>query len=238
MTIGAHQPVGRIVGERLARARVFDELGIDYCCHGETPLDEACAELGRAVDDVLTRVDACDTQPAEPDDSGLPLGALADHIEVTHHVYLRSEIPLLEKLCAAVREEHERWHPELREVGATLAALHAELDSHMIKEERILFPMIRQLEAEASLPRFHCGSLANPIRVMEQEHDAAGAALVRLRRLTRGYVPPADACLSYRSLLVRLAALEADLHRHIHKENNLLFPRAAELEANRIDRDT
>jgi regulator of cell morphogenesis and NO signaling len=240
MTLESHQPVGQIVAERMRRARVFDELEIDYCCHGQTPLGQACAERGLDVADVLARVNACDAEAddrTEPNVAAMELGQLADHIENTHHVYMRAELPQLEQLHAAVLAAHGARHPELRELGTLLAGLHAEIDSHLMKEERILFPMIRQLEAAATLPRFHCGSVANPIRRMLHEHDMVGSTIEQMRQLTQGFVAPSDGCASYRLLMERLAGLETDLHRHIHKENNVLFPRAAALEAERAARE-
>jgi len=161
------------------------------------------------------------------------LTALADHIEATHHAYLRTELPRLCTLTSKVASVHGDKDVRLAAVRDTLAALAAEMGQHMLKEERILFPMIRQLDASESVPAFHCGSLANPIGQMELEHDQAGAALVQLRALTDGFNPPEWACNTYRAMLDALAHLEQDLHQHVHKENNILFPRAIELEIQR-----
>jgi regulator of cell morphogenesis and NO signaling len=234
MSIDHNRPVGDLVAERIGRARVFDDLGIDYCCHGETPLEAACRQLGLSVAAVVAdieRVDAEPPRPDEPDYRAMPLGQLADHIESTHHVFMKQELPRLVGIRDKVAAAHGGRHPELFELGEVLAAFRAEIDSHLMKEERVLFPLIRQLEAATTLPSVHCGSVNNPIRVMEHEHDTAGLALARMRELTGGFRPPPDACESYRALMDGLAAVEADLHRHIHKENNVLFPGAAALEA-------
>lgn len=152
--------------------------------------------------------------------------ALIDHIEQVHHTYLRAELPRLRFLTSKVRTAHGGRHPELVEVERVFSALEAELASHMQKEEQVLFPMIRQLETSAVLPQFHCGSIGNPVFAMEREHDDAARGLATLRSLTDGYAPPEDACNSYRAMLDGLRELESDLHQHIHKENNVLFPRA------------
>ncbi|MEP0841441.1 MAG: iron-sulfur cluster repair di-iron protein [Phycisphaerae bacterium] len=229
----ANATVGQLVAERPSRARVFERFEIDYCCGGKQPLAEACAERGLDPESVLAELRAADAapHPSETDWTTAPLGDLCDHIVAAHHAYLRRELPRLEAMSEKVAEVHGRREPHLRELAAVFAALHEELDQHMAKEEQVLFPLVRLLESSTALPSFHCGSVANPIRVMEHEHDDAGAALTRMRRLTGGYAPPPEACNTYRALLDGLAELEADLHRHIHKENNILFPRAAALEA-------
>ena len=137
----------------------------------------------------------------------------------------------LAELIDKVAGHHGERHPELFDLRKTFARLHNELDLHLLKEERVLFPLVKQLEAAHQMIAMHCGSVANPIRVMEHEHDDAGTALRQIRDLTRDFQVPADGCSSWKALCHGLAALETDLHLHIHKENNILFPRAAELEA-------
>jgi len=160
----------------------------------------------------------------------MSLTKLADHIERTHHVYLQSELPRLNDITENVAALHGGKDPRLHHVRQTFLALAAELSSHMMKEEHILFPMVRQLEESDEAPIFHCGTLANPIRQMQMEHDQADSALGRLRELTDGFATPEWACNTYRSLLDALAHLERDLHQHIHEENEVLFPRALEME--------
>lgn len=226
--------VAQFVTERPARARVFEQFGIDYCCGGRTPLSRACAEKGLDVATVLRGLRASDEAApgeSERDFSKASMTELADHIVETHHVYLRRELPRLASMADKVVQAHSERHPELLALRETLGLLKNELESHMLKEEQILFPMIRQLESATVLPDFHCGSVNGPIGVMEHEHDNAGDALARMRDLTGGYAPPGDACNTYRALLAGLAELEADTHRHIHKENNILFPKAVAAEA-------
>jgi regulator of cell morphogenesis and NO signaling len=234
MSIDGTRTVGELVAERIDRARVFDDLGIDYCCHGKATLAEACRRLGLDAAEVAAAIERSDSEPDpsdEPDYRAMPLGRLADHIESSHHVFMKRELPRLRALLDKVAAAHGGRHPELLELGEVFAAFRDEIDSHLAKEEQVLFPLIRRLEAATTLPSVHCGTVNNPIRVMEHEHDSAGAALSRMRELTGEFRTPDDGCESYRALMDGLAAVEADLHRHIHKENNVLFPGAAALEA-------
>jgi regulator of cell morphogenesis and NO signaling len=227
--------VGQLVAERPARARVFERFGIDYCCGGKKPLTQACHEKGVDVNAVMQELSQADARPSaeERDWSKASLTELADHIEATHHQYLKAELPRLASLTQKVASVHGQRHPELIEVFQIFAEFKQELDAHLMKEEQILFPMIRQLEASAEPVQFHCGSIQNPIRVMVMEHDSAGDALQRMRELTQDYAVPADACNTYRAMLDALTQLEADMHQHVHKENNILFPRAVEAEVRR-----
>lgn len=234
MAIDTRRAVGDLVAERIARASVFERFGIDYCCHGQVALGDACGTLGLNLGDVTAALEAVDAAPAGPDETdyaAMRLGDLADQIVKTHHELLKRELPRIQALLNKVSQVHGDRHPELLEVVPTYNAFRDELESHMVKEERVLFPLIHELEAATSLPSFHCGSVKNPIRVMEHEHDSTGSALTRMRDLTNGYATPIDGCTSYRMLMEGLAAVEADIHHHIHKENNILFPKAAELEA-------
>jgi regulator of cell morphogenesis and NO signaling len=225
--------VGQLVTERPGRARIFERLGIDYCCGGKRPLVEACTERGLNPESVLNEL-AADEQhetPQERDWAAAGLSELADHIEATHHAYLHEELPRLTALVTKVAAVHGEREPGLQELKEVFAGLRDELEMHLAKEEQVLFPMIRQLDLAQTLPQFHCGSVNNPIRVMEFEHDNAGAALARIRELTHDFTPTPEACNTYRAMLDGLAVLEKDLHQHIHKENNILFPRATEMEA-------
>lgn len=233
------QTVGALVVEKPHLARVFERLGIDYCCGGRQTLDEACSRAGVDADQLARLLDEAEASAAgqdrdEEDWAAAPLARLTRHIVERHHVYLRAELPRLAQLISKVVAAHGDKHPELAEVARTFDALHAELASHMMKEERVLFPIVETMEQAAEsgqpLPAFHCGSVDNPIAVMEDEHQHAGDALARMRALTSGYTAPEDACPTYHALLGGLSQLESDLHLHIHKENNILFPRAAALE--------
>lgn len=225
--------------ERPDRTRLFGRLGIDYCCGGQRSLAEACAQKGLDAQSVVQTLKAMEAMAgAEPsaarDWSQASLTELADHIQETHHRYVREEMPRVLALLEKVASVHGGNHPELHQVKQHFTALGNELLSHLHKEEAILFPVIRQLEAGQITPaHLPFGTVANPIRVMVAEHDSAGENMGAIRRLTQDYRPPADACGSYRALLDALQRWEEDLHQHIHKENNILFPRAVALEESR-----
>lgn len=226
--------VGDLVRQSPNRARVFEALSIDYCCGGKLPLDDACRRKGIKIDDVLQQLATCDSNRTEKpaiDPDAMGLTELADHIEQTHHAYLKEELPRLDFMTEKVARVHGDKEPRLQQVREAFVALKAELEPHMMKEERILFPIVRQLESSNSKQNFECGSVSNPIRQMEHEHEQAGDQLAILRESTDGFVPPEWACNTYRAMLDGLAQLESDLHQHIHKENNVLFPKTLELES-------
>ncbi len=226
-TEGSECTVGEMVVKNPSSARVFERFGIDYCCGGKIPLSEACAKRGTDVEAVLKALSESSASPEhEKDWSQESMTSLVDHIVATHHAYLREEFPRLAAMTEKVARVHGERHAELPEVHRVFAALRNELELHMQKEEQILFPMIKQIDCGAVGAADHCGSIENPIRMMEHEHDNAGDVLGALRKLTSGFAPPDDACNTYRVMLDGLANLEADLHQHIHKENNILFPKA------------
>lgn len=165
----------------------------------------------------------------------MTLSELTEHIEQTHHAYLRKTLPRLVALSSRVETVHARRDSRLREVCEGITSLSEDFIAHLMKEEKILFPMIRQLEKSDSFPELHCGTLGHPIRQMEYEHEAAGFVLDRLRELTDHYIPPPWACDHYRELLESLLALERDLDEHVRKENDLLFPKAMKLEREKRD---
>jgi regulator of cell morphogenesis and NO signaling len=223
--------VGQYVVERPARARVFERFGIDYCCGGKKPLAQTCADKHLDLQQVLAALEQSDTYAAPAEDwSQATLTALADHIEATHHQFLKQEFARLEFFVNKVARRHGPDRPELVELHKVFLALRDELQQHMAKEEQILFPLCRQLEAGAEPVASHCGSIANPIAVMVREHEDAGDLLAQMRALTDNYTVPEGACNTFRAVFASLAELEADLHVHIHKENNILFTRAMELE--------
>ena len=170
------------------------------------------------------------------DVAAMSMTELADHIEQTHHVYLRSELPRLDKLTEEMASVHGKMDSRISLIRETIRILVSELSSHMMKEEQILFPMVRQLDASETTPAFHCGSLANPIQQMELEHSQASVMLGKLNELTDSYSAPEWACDTYRAMLDALARFEHDMHQHIHKENKVLFPRALEVESEKSAR--
>jgi regulator of cell morphogenesis and NO signaling len=225
--------VGELVAEIPARARVFEQHRIDYCCGGKITLAEACTRRKVDQDTVLRELEAVRPQTGADtatDWNTAPLGELIDHIVHRHHDYLRAELPRIDALAMRVAQVHGSHAPETIEILRIFAGLRLELQDHTMKEERILFPWIRHVEqgkGADGLP----GSMANPVRCMEAEHDEAGRALEALRRLSDDFQPPADACNTWRVLYASLEVLEQDMHEHIHKENSILFPRALALEA-------
>ena len=219
--IGTDRTLGDLVAERPARARVLERAGIDYCCHGQRTLAEAASEAGLDPQAVAAAL-AVVTDPSGAEVDRLDPAALVEHILATHHAYLHEELPLLDALAAKVRDVHGGRHPELAEVARITREIHLDLEPHLAKEEAVLFPAIR--EAAGGRSELPFGSLGNPIRVLLAEHDRAGELLEELRAATSGYVVPADGCASYSSLYERLAHLESDTHRHVHLENNVLFP--------------
>ncbi len=227
-------PVGEWVAEFPQTSRVFQELQIDFCCGGGKPLSEACEAKGLDPDLVASRLsESLATASDEPTQnwSESTLCDLCNHIEATHHAYLKTELPRLGELVDKVAKVHGGNHPEFIELRTVFGDLRSELEPHLMKEEQILFPAIRQLESAASRPSFPFGTVANPIRMMEHEHDNAGSALKRIRDLMSDFVVPDEACNTWRAMLHGLEALELDLHQHVHKENNILFPKAQQLEA-------
>ncbi|MHB1157891.1 MAG: iron-sulfur cluster repair di-iron protein [Phycisphaerales bacterium] len=232
-TLDIHTTVGQLVAASPRRSRVFEKLGIDYCCGGKKPLVEVCEKKNLDPQTVLTMLEAIEEIGSSPDlvnADAMTLTDLCAHIVQTHHEYLRQELPRLDHMTHKVAAVHGDGEPRLREIREIFVGLQEEMMSHMMKEENILFPMIGQLEASNGAPAFHCGSIANPIAQMEREHDDAGSALAKLHELTDNYTPPDWACNTFRAMYDALKTLELDMHQHVHKENSILFPKAIELE--------
>jgi len=238
MSATMEKTVRELALEEPGAARVFEKLGIDYCCGGKQTLEQACRTASIPINEVLDALKAAEhSAPGSAKDDNWQAGPLADlisHIKNTHHKYTREEIarlgPLFDKVCSV----HGERHPELFELRDTFRGLAQELTTHMMKEEMILFPYMERMEEsviqkEPILPP-PFGTVRNPVAMMEHEHYSAGNALRSLRASSNGYTAPPDACVSYQTLYKTLAELEADLHQHIHLENNILFPRAIALE--------
>ena len=227
-TIDPDASIGSLVTERPLRSKVLDELGIDYCCGGRQTLRDAC-ETGRLdLIEVVSRIERHDRESSDrrPDWADADLGGMIAHIEATHHVFVRDAVPRLTDLLGKVLEAHAARHPELHDVQRSFAALCADMEPHLLKEENVLFPLCRALAEATEAPSFDTSSIDDPIRAIESEHDAVGERLRGLRSLTDNYTVPADGCNRYRALYAGLVELEDDLHLHTHKENNLLFPMA------------
>jgi regulator of cell morphogenesis and NO signaling len=231
MALTTTTTLAEIASSQPSLTRELGRLGLDYCCGGKRSLAEACREQNLDPDVVVAEL-ACSSSSGEAaaDWSGMSASELMEHLQATHHRYLKQELPRLSELAAKVSRVHGEKHPDLIRVAEIYGKLRADLEPHLRKEEEVLFPMIRTLTSAGSRPEFHGGAIANPIAVMEQEHTSVGALLEQLRTLTRGYQAPEDTCASTRALMAGLAELEADTHLHVHKENNHLFPAALALE--------
>lgn len=228
-TIDPDIALGDLVNQLPGAARVLEQYELDYCCGGRRSLAAACSMSEVSVEEVVGALAQLGVQ-AVPDWMAMGPAELVDHLELTHHRYLRTELPRLDELAEKVAGVHGRRHPELLEVLADIRGLRDDLEPHLLKEERVLFPMVRELASASAPVSFHCGSLTNPISVMLMEHDRAGLLLGQMRDHADDYVAPPDACASFRALYQGLVELEVDTHLHVHKENNLLFPAVLELE--------
>lgn len=227
-----HDSVETVLKRNPAAGRIFDSLGIDRCCGGSRTLEEACLERGLDPERVVALLEEMETATRVAAlDSASGIAGLADRIEREHHDRLKEELPRLEALARKVARVHGPSDPRLVEMHERFRTFAEELALHMEKEERILFPALRELEASGRAEGFHCGSLASPIRVMQDDHAGAAEALKALRALTDGYLPPEWACGTYRALLSGLRELDEDMAAHIRKEEELLFPRALALES-------
>ena len=232
-TIDMHATVGELVRQRSGRSRVLEDLGIDYCCGGKKALSQACEEKGLDPKTVARMLAAAEQESAGVDTadiSKMSMTQLTEHIEQTHHVYLKRELPRLGEIARKVASVHGAKAPQLLELSRVVDALADELSSHLAKEEEILFPSLRELEQTGRMSHACFGTVRNPIRTMEHEHESAGELLARIRTLTDEYTVPAWGCNTYRAMVDGLRQLEADTHQHIHKENNILFPLAVEAE--------
>lgn len=239
MTISLNKPVREIALEMPQATRIFERMRIDYCCGGDKPLSDACATAGVKADDLVRMLEDAklETTTAVPDFQNSTLTELITYILDKHHVYTKEAMARLSGLFEKVLSAHGANHPELTELNTKFQTLCADLNPHIFKEEQILFPYLLELERATSqnrpAPFAPFGTVNNPIRMMMMEHDTAGELLREMRSVTTDYLVPADACISYRTLYQALEEFEADLHQHIHLENNLLFPKGVQLEAER-----
>jgi regulator of cell morphogenesis and NO signaling len=231
------QTVREIALEQPGAIRVFEEFGIDYCCGGRKPLAEACAASNLEIDSVLNALAAAQKRPGTEIEGWAEksLESLSQHILAKHHAYVKRELPRLAWLAEKVVSRHGATEPELAVIAGRLGQLDEELTDHLAKEEAVLFPYIAELERSVSMgtprPPSCFGTVANPIAMMTQEHDAAGTLIAEIRRLSGDFRTPAGACPTFLAFYSGLKEFEQDLHQHIHLENNILFPRAIGLEA-------
>lgn len=227
--------VGAIVAENLLVASIFDKYGIDYCCKGNRKLKEVCRIHGLDTELLEQEINGMTSKPGSSgmDFNGWPIDLLADYIEKTHHRYVQKAIPEIVKKLEKLKDVHSDKHPELKEVLGHFKESAIALTNHMRKEEMVLFPYIRTMVAEgnpSSDEISHIKYVGNPIRQMMIEHDTEGERFATIAALTNKYVVPDDGCNTYRLTMEMLKEFDNDLHRHIHLENNILFPKALKLE--------
>ena len=221
--------VGEMVVNDGRVATVFNKFGLDFCCNGHQTLEAACASKGINLQEIVDDIELLMKNDSNPDRSfnDMSLDKLIEHIYDKHHQYIYKNCPAISKFINKVANVHGKNHPETIEIAKMFDELQLELEQHLFKEEHILFPYVKGMVLEDKCP----GSFVNgPISVMMEEHDNAGRILEVLRRISNNYKPPKDACNTFRAAYVNLQALEEDLHMHIHLENNILFPKAIELE--------
>ena len=236
MKVTKENIIGELVAQDYRAASVFKKYGIDFCCHGNRKIDDACIEKDINPQEVLNDLGnvMAEQSNAATDYNSWPLDLLADYIEKKHHRYVETKLleikPYLSKIC----QVHGEHHPELFEIQAEFAASAGELAAHMKKEEFILFPFVRKME-KAKKERLnvnapHFGSVQNPVQMMMNEHATEGDRFSKIEELSNHYTPPQDACNTYKVTFALLKEFEQDLHLHIHLENNILFPKTIALE--------
>lgn len=240
MPIDPQSSIGSLAKAHPQIISLFDRWGLDYCCGGRMPFAKAIETINLPLDEALAILEQEASQawhaPAETvDTAALSPAELVDMIESTHHAYTRQALSTIEPLVDKVLRVHGQIHPELQEIHSLFYELKADLEPHLLKEERVLFPMIRAMCTVESWdkmpPLAGPGSTEGPISRMHLEHDDVGRILKRLATLTNDYTPPRDTCNSFRRLYGDLKDFQKDLQQHIHLENNFLFPRVVELEA-------
>lgn len=226
-----------LVATDFRTAAVFQKHGLDFCCGGGRPIAEAAEAKGIDCGAVVADLELIAATPANgtPKFNLWDLDMLVDYIVANHHAYVREALPTVLAHVEKVARVHGENHPETIAVANAFRRVAAELSQHMQKEEMILFPYIKRLvmaqRGEVTPPSAPFGSVANPIAMMEHEHQSAGDEMAEIRELTSGYQPPEDACTTYRVSYQELHAFELDLHQHVHLENNILFPKAIAIEA-------
>lgn len=229
LSLWLDRKVGELVAEDFRRAHIFSQFGIDFCCGGGKPLSVACERAEVEPDKVIAALEEAALVGSREDElNQFPLGQLIDYIETTHHQYVRAKAPLLIEYSEKMVRAHGEHYAEIIPFAGWVRALIEELMPHLIKEEKILFPAIRALsQGQRSEGCF--GHIGNPINAMQHEHEEAGQILQKLHELTNDFTPPEYACTTWRVCYATLAEFEADLHKHIHLENNILFPKALHL---------
>jgi len=222
-SIDPDRQLGALVRETPAFARVFESLGLDFCCGGDQTLRAACADADLNLDVVREQLTGARRQGDDKAGDWESMAALIDHIIDSHHQFLRSELPALEELVAKVRNAHVDAHPELTEIEQEFDELAEEMRQHTMEEEQDVFPIIEKLDRGTELTDEERATLEETLADLEADHEATATHLERIAELSDGYSVPEDACPSYQNMLERLETIEQDTHMHVHKENNVLF---------------
>ena len=238
MTVTTDRTIRDIVAADFRTAAIFQRYGLDFCCRGNRTVEAACDEAGIPADRVqrdLADATALPSAGCAPRFNEWDLSTLTAYIVGNHHRYVREQLPVITVHAEKVARVHGSRHPEMVSVAELFGRVSDEMTSHMAKEEGVLFPYIDRLAAAFAagdaLPSAPFGTVGNPIRMTEAEHESAGDAMSEIRALTEGYRVPEDACGTFAVLLQELEAFERDLHQHVHLENNILFPKALSLES-------
>lgn len=227
--------LAQIVSDKPSTAAVFERYELDYCCHGQQSLLEACAydesKYGQVKKELEAVMQVATPENISPSFEKMTLNELIDYILFKHHRYVKQALPQIRLHLQKVENRHGLRHVLLSEILRQFDQLSVELENHMFKEEQILFPRIRKIDdmffSEEQVDHlFNVRMISDPINIMEKEHDIAGSLVAIIRKLTDNYMPPADACATYQLTYHELKEFEADLHQHIHLENNILFPRS------------
>ncbi len=228
--------LSEIVKDNFHTAAVFEKYNLDFCCNGKRTLADACTEKGMDPGNIITEIENLNPSEAKeeirPNDWGLDF--LISYIINNHHSYVNRMLPVISAHTQKVASKHGENHPETKKIAEIFASINVEMKHHMMKEERILFPHIIKLVGLSNngsgegTPYF--GTIKNPIAMMETEHQSAGDGMSEIKNLTNNYTPPDDACETYKISFKELREFEEDLHKHVHLENNILFPKAIKLE--------
>lgn len=227
--------VANVVTENIKAAHVFKKYGIDFCCGGGVSIKRACEKANVNLEELTEELLRLDNQADRSSDyNSWKLDFLTDHIVNVHHQYVEESSPLLLQYAKRVNHVHGGFYKELNEIENLVIEVVQEMAGHQKKEELILFPYIKRLVKAAAengeLPTSHFGSVDNPIKMMEEEHDEAGEIMRKIAKLSNNFTPPKGACNTYKAFYAKLEEFEQDLHRHIHLENNILFPKVKKLE--------
>ncbi|HEX8014701.1 MAG TPA: iron-sulfur cluster repair di-iron protein [Flavobacterium sp.] len=228
--------IGEYVAKDFRTAALFSKYGIDFCCNGNRSIEEACQKKAVSPDVLLQEIEAVLSSKSDSgiDYNAWPIDLLADYIEKTHHRYVSEKTPVLLQFLDKLSRVHGANHPELLEINELFKGCAGELAQHMKKEELILFPFIKKMVhatiSDILIEQPYFGTVENPIAVMMKEHDNEGVRFRKIAELTSNYTPPSDACNTYKVTFAMLEEFEQDLHKHIHLENNILFPKAVKLE--------